>query len=500
MKKSLLTILALTCTLMSHAEINDVFEIDGLKYTVTSSLIDDNPCVAVSAIDKTLTAVDIPANITAEGISYKVSRIDWNGFRECDKLASVHMPNTIEIIQGSAFRGCTSLINIEIPNSVREIYVQAFYDCTTLEEVTLPSSIHDIASETFANCNSLKTIFLPETVTSIGDRAFIWCGSLCELDLPTSIETIGKEAFYGCTSLKNDMYIPDSVQSLGDYAFNGCNFSYISTGNSLTEIPEGAFANCTYLSEISFGRSLTVIGTSAFEECHTLSEVDIPDNVKEIGSFAFRNCLNLSKTVIGSSVNRIQTSSFGNCPKLNCIYFLPANRPNSGRTPFSGIAPNAIAYVPKGSLETYASWSSMFSEIREMGELSLSLDQDNMLLTVGHDCLLTANITTDGDISVTDTSWSSSDNLIATVSDGNVTALKDGTAEITLTVTDNFTRKYQALCTINVTETSGIEEISSDDSPTDYYNLHGMKVNRKNLTPGIYIYRQADKSGKIIVR
>ena len=58
---------------------------------------------------------------------------------------------------------------------------------------------------------------------------------------------------------------------------------------------------------------------------------------------------------------------------------------------------------------------------------------------------------------------------------------------------------------INVTftsKTSSIDSIGIDNinATVEYFNLQGAKVNKENLTPGIYIKRHGDKSTKIYVK
>ncbi len=40
-------------------------------------------------------------------------------FRNCEKLISIEIPNSVKSIDDYAFEDCSSLTNIEIPNSVK---------------------------------------------------------------------------------------------------------------------------------------------------------------------------------------------------------------------------------------------------------------------------------------------------------------------------------------------------------------------------------------------
>lgn len=49
----------------------------------------------------------------------------------------------------------------------------------------------------------------------------------------------------------------------------------------------------------------------------------------------------------------------------------------------------------------------------------------------------------------------------------------------------------------------GVNEITVDENnnaPVQYFNLNGVEVSADNLTPGLYITRQGDKGGKVIIK
>lgn len=89
-----------------------------------------------------------------------------------------------------------------------------------------------------------------------------------------------------------------------------------------------------------------------------------------------------------------------------------------------------------------------------------------------------------------------------TYSDSNytwVSGAADGVEEVFFTVekTSNISK-----LTVELTSSTGIDDITADDNnaPVEYYNLQGMRVKADNLTPGLYIRRQGNKTTKIIVR
>ena len=87
-----------------------------------------------------------------------VVEIEENGFRNCERLERITIPNSITSIGSMAFEGCQKLKNVEIRDGVTSIDQSAFY-----------------------GCKSLESIVIPKSVTSIGERAFYGNGSFISI-------------------------------------------------------------------------------------------------------------------------------------------------------------------------------------------------------------------------------------------------------------------------------------------------------------------------------
>lgn len=100
----------------------------------------------------------------------------------------------------------------------------------------------------------------------------------------------------------------------GNNNVNLTNVSSVQIGDTVTEISNNAFENCTTLTTVEFrqvtqrssqqvrgkrsGTGLTRIGDHAFRNCVNLSTIAIPDTCQTIGVGAFEGCSNLGSVYI----------------------------------------------------------------------------------------------------------------------------------------------------------------------------------------------------------
>ena len=47
---------------------------------------------------------------------------------------------------------------------------------------------------------------------------------------------------------------------------------------------------------------------------------------------------------------------------------------------------------------------------------------------------------------------------------------------------------------------TGIDEIATDDATAEYYTLQGVKIEKENLTQGVYVKKVGNKSSKVVVK
>ena len=139
--------------------------------------------------------------------------------------------------------------------------------------------------------------------------------------------TVGK--YYGCSRLKK-ITIGKDVKIL-DGAFENCTsltevtFDIPST---LNKIISGSFSNCNKLVKINIPISVKKIGDKLnhfqyqkgeFQECSNLNEIRLPEKLEIISEQTFYYCTSLTKITLSKNLKRIEKKAFFNCKNLNNI-------------------------------------------------------------------------------------------------------------------------------------------------------------------------------------
>ncbi len=170
---------------------------DGLQYSYNG----EDLTATVSRYTGAATELVIPAEVTHEGKTYKVTAIGAEAFRGNSTLTKVTIPEGVTDIGPFAFDTCESLTSVTIPEGVTAIGNHAFHDCKSLTNVTFPEGVTTIASYAFSDCTSLTNVTIPEGVTYIRNLAFSGCTSLKSVSLPASL-IVCNRAFYGLNLTK----------------------------------------------------------------------------------------------------------------------------------------------------------------------------------------------------------------------------------------------------------------------------------------------------------
>ena len=171
--------------------------------------------------------------------------------------------------------------------------------------------VTNVGDRTFYNCLSMTSVELADGIISITGGAFENCKALTSLTLPNGLEKFGGNAFRGCTGLTGELVIPDSVREIKNWAFMNCtSISSVSIGKNVESIFPYAFANCTSLKTITFRGKTKTIDSNAFRVTG-LTNLNLPDGLEKIGANAFFGIGSLSGVlVIPESVTEIGEHAF----------------------------------------------------------------------------------------------------------------------------------------------------------------------------------------------
>lgn len=268
---------------------------------------------------------------------------------------------------------------------------------TEFKDSTINSQIR--RSDTFAYCTQLTTVHLPNATFYASTAAgynFRSCSALTDVDI-SSATALGVGMFSGCRALEK-IVLP-----------------------SVTKIHNQVFTSCTNLRMIDFHQALTGIG-SCFTNCTSLS------------AFILR-----STTLTPMTVANVFSMNF-TCPISSGTgyIYVPSALVDSYKA-----ATNWSTYADQfRALEDWTVDGTITGEMREYCQ-SLALNAMELTFTDTNTQTLTATRVLPGILD--EITWETSDSLVASVNNGVITPVSDGTAIITATCGD-----HSATCIVAV--------------------------------------------------
>lgn len=344
--------------------------------------VNEGAATVTGYTDSNATVLVVPAYING----FPVKSIGSNAFTNRTLLRTVVVCNGVKIISG--FRGCNSMTSISVPDSVTEIETLAFQNCSSLENINIPSSVTKIGSGAFGGCQKLNNITLESenahyslidnclienesktliavcncdaitipsdgSVTRIEQYAVCNGNSVTSITVPNSVTYINVNSFYGCWKLTsitlpfvgtNKEGTPRSGEfgsifghkvedplpgSPRYYAPQALKNVVITSGATI-----GGFLECRNIESITLPHGVKNINRQAFAGCSKLKSINIPNSVESIGDDAFFNCA-LENITIPNSVTSIGSSAFYGCRRLKNIT-IPKNVTSIGSAAFAG--------------------------------------------------------------------------------------------------------------------------------------------------------------------
>ncbi len=176
-----------------------------------------------------------------------VPDIPWADRRS--EITSLKVESGITHLGDRALHTATNLTSVELPEGLKTIGLGTFYKAKGLQNVTIPSSVTSLDVEAFNQAGLTTVTFADNSQLKIvGNYAFKET-AISSINIPDSVETIGDGAFWNCTSLTN-IHLPASLTSLGDKVFEYANLETLEFPEGITYIPDRTCAYCSNLKKI----------------------------------------------------------------------------------------------------------------------------------------------------------------------------------------------------------------------------------------------------------
>lgn len=254
--------------------------INGMKY---SYITGEDETTLTDGRDRAndIGTLTIPSSISIDGITYNVTTIADNAFRNAFMLEKVVIPEGVKSIGNDAFSLCYSLTDVELPSTIEHIGSKAFYGNSTLMKVIsnievpsdIDNSVFDCGGSTPNAVYDNATLYVPKGATSAYQSAGGWKNfkKICGMETTTAVingitysHTVGKdyvtivasdaEALSG-----KDVTIPEQVTiewklydvtSITEEAFKDVQMKSVTIGAGIKSIEARAFYNCKTLTKV----------------------------------------------------------------------------------------------------------------------------------------------------------------------------------------------------------------------------------------------------------
>lgn len=156
-----------TCNVTVEIQTGDVLYDAKTKssYKVTGTASNKKTVTFVSAASGAK-SVKIPNTVVLDKVTYKVTTIGKNAFKNNKKLTTVTIGKNVTSIESNAFYKCTKLKKITIPAKVQKIGSKAFYGCKNLKNITIKSTkltSKRVGSKAFKGIHKKATIKVPKS-------------------------------------------------------------------------------------------------------------------------------------------------------------------------------------------------------------------------------------------------------------------------------------------------------------------------------------------------
>lgn len=295
----------------------------------------------------------------------EIKRIAEGAYSGCEELEEIHIPGSVETIFANAFDGCVNLKDVyfdgyEIQWESLKSYSEAEgnealfenaqvhfrttrldpYESFKLKKDGLSYEVYGNHAEAGGLYGETKgDIEIPSEingvpVTKIRNYGFFNNENITSVIIPDSVIEIGEEAFTECSGL-TEITIPGSVLYIGVRAFRNCeNLENVTFSGKMPDIGGCAFEGTPWYEAQNDDSPFVIVNDILIEAKNVEGDIVVPDGVKGIGENAFYNS-KITSVKIPEGVTKIGDLAFLYCFDLTSVE-MPDGLTSIGSSAFSG--------------------------------------------------------------------------------------------------------------------------------------------------------------------
>lgn len=173
-------------------------------------------------------------------------------------------------------------------------------------------------------------------IIGICSKAFRGCVSVKKICLSEGIRVLENGAFSECSSL-SEVILPNTLTTIGsptkeckDGVFATTKIEKIIIPDSVTYMGPYTFWSCSKLRNVELSNSLQEIEVCLFANCSELANIKLPTRLKTIKTAAFYKCNGLRTVQIPNGTKVIEENAFHNA-RISSIY-VPSSVTSIGKT------------------------------------------------------------------------------------------------------------------------------------------------------------------------
>ncbi len=241
-------------------------------------------------------------------------------------IKKVILPESIKKICGNAFTGCENLSEVGFPQQLEYIGFNAF-NSTALTEAVLPESVTYIGVNAFSFCHKLKNVVLPTGECTIENGVFLCCPLIDKVlfsdggttllyypenaedkvySIPDGVNKIASSAF--SNNYLEVIILPESIETIEINAFGGSNLREIRMPARKVQIDPSSFSPDLKVTDMIYSKNKDILYFCP--QCAQKESITIPDTVTDIADGAFWNCTEIKDFHIPESVRSIGICAF----------------------------------------------------------------------------------------------------------------------------------------------------------------------------------------------